>query len=178
MTTTVRRLGICVAAIAASVALQAAESVHIKPTVGDNHVLVSFELEDAYTDEVRDAIASGLRTKFTYDLELRVKVAGWFDRVIATADVTISDQYDNLTRRHTLTRIVDGRVEDVTVTEDEKIVREWLTTATRVPLCETAMLDASRDYYVRITTHTRPATSSILGLARTISGQVKFTFIP
>jgi len=27
-------------------------------------------------------------------------------------------QYDNLTRRHTLTRTVDGRSEDVLVTED------------------------------------------------------------
>ena len=41
--------------------------------------------------------------------ELRMKAPMWVDRVIATSVVTVSDRYDNLTRRHTLTRSVDGR---------------------------------------------------------------------
>src|SRR5439155_24051880 len=125
-----------------------------------------------------DAIASGLRTTFSYDLELRTKVPAWIDRVIATVNVTVSDQYDNLTRRHHLTREVDGRIESDEVTEDDAVVKTWLTTGTKVPLCNTSQVDSTRDYYVRITARTRPATGSFLGLPRTISGQVKFTFIP
>jgi hypothetical protein len=90
----------------------------------------------------------------------------------------VSDEYDNLTRRHHLTRSVDGRIEDDTVTEDEALVKTWLTTGTRIPICETSQVDATRDYYVRVTARARPATASFLGLPRTISGQVKFTFIP
>ena len=67
-----------------------------------------------------------------------------------------TDQYDNLTRRHTLTRTVDGRVEDVLVTEDDAVVKTWLTKWTRVPVADTARLDPARDYYVRVTTRTRP----------------------
>lgn len=165
------------ACIAAPVALRA-ESLQIRPTVHADHVLVSYELDDAFTDAIRDAISSGLRTTFTYELELRTKTAVWFDRVVATALVTVSDRYDNLTRRHTLTRTVDGRVQDEIVTDDEAVVRTWLTTGTRVPLCETSMLDPTRDYYVRVTTRARPVTTSILGLPRTVSGQARFTFIP
>ena len=161
----------------ASVAL-AAESLQIRPTVHDDQVIVSYELDDAYTDTVRDAIASGLRTTFTYELELRTKTSLWFDRVVATAVVTVSDRFDNLTRRHTLTRTVDGRVVEELVTEDDAVVRTWLTTGTRVPLCETSELDPARDYYVRVTTRARPATSSILGLPKTVSGQARFTFVP
>ena len=163
--------------LAATVVVRAAESLQIRPTVHDDEVIVSYELDDAYTDAVRDAIASGLKTTFTYELELRAKTSVWFDRVIATTLVTVTDHFDNLTRRHTLTRSIDGRVEEI-VTEDEATVRAWLTTGTRVPLCVTSLLDPARDYYVRVTTRARPATTSILGLPRTISGQIRFTFVP
>jgi hypothetical protein len=164
--------------LATAVTARAADDLRIRPTVADKVVVVSFELEDAYTDAVKQAISSGLKTTFTYDLELRTKSAVWVDRTVATSTVTITDQYDNLMRRHTLTRAIDGRVEDVTVTEDDAVVRAWLTKATRVPLCETSKLDATRDYYVRVTTRTRPVTGSLIGLQRTFSTQTRFTFIP
>src|SRR5258706_2406456 len=152
------------------------ETIRITPFINDNHVVVTFELRDAYTDAVREAIASGLRTTFTYELELRVR--GWVDRTIGTTIVATTDRYENLTRRHTLTRTVDGRVEEVLVTEDDGVVQAWLTKWTRVPLADIAKLDASRDYYVRVTTHAHPVGGSLLGTTRAITGQVKFTFVP
>ena len=83
---------------------RAAEGVRIVPVVGDDKVLVTVELADAYNDEVRDAISSGLRTTFTYDVELRMIVPAWVDRTIASSVVSVSDQFDNLTRRHRLSR--------------------------------------------------------------------------
>jgi len=162
-----------------AVAVRADENLQIKPVlIHDNHVVVSYVLEDAYNAAVKDAISSGLKTTFSYDLELRTKVPAWIDRVIATVNVTVTDEYDNLTRRHHLTRAIDGRIEDDTITEDDAVVKTWLTTGTRVPLCDTRQVDSTRDYYVRITAKTRPATSSFLGLPRTVTNQVKFTFIP
>ena len=152
------------------------ETLRITPFISDNHVVVSFELNDAYTDAVREAIASGLRTTFTYELELRTPA--WIDRTVGTTVVATTDRYDNLTRRHTLTRTVDGRVEDVLVTEDDAVVKTWLTKWTRVPVADTARLDPARDYYVRVTTRARPLGGSLLGLTKTITGQAKFTFVP
>ena len=97
----------------------AQETLRISTLTYNNRVVVSFELNDAYDEAVRDAIASGLRTSFTYTLELRTPA--WIDRTIGTTIVTTTDQYDNLTRRHTLTRTVDGRVDDVLVTEDDAV---------------------------------------------------------
>ena len=176
-----RRLLLCGAlalAIAAGTVVRAAESLRIVPITSDDTVVVSFELADAYSDEVKQAILSGLRTTFTYDIELRMYVPTWVDRTIATATVNISDQYDNLTRRHTLSRTVDGRVQDAATTEDDVTVRKWLTTLTRLPLCDTSKLDPSRDYYVRVIARARPHGGSILGWASAITGQAKFTFIP
>jgi Domain of unknown function (DUF4390) len=157
-------------------AARSQENLRITPSISDNHVVVSFELDDAYSDAVREAIASGLRTTFTYDLELRT--FAWIDRTVGTTSVSTTDRYDNLTRRHTLTRTVDGRVEGVLVTEDDSVVKTWLTKWIRVPVADTARLDPARDYYVRVTTRARPVGGSFLGLTKTITARARFTFIP
>ena len=162
--------------VLAAATVHSQETLRITTFINDNRVVVSFELNDAYNEAVREAIASGLRTTFTYQLELRTPA--WIDRTVGTAIVSATDQYDNLTRRHTLTRTVDGRVEDVLVTEDDAIVKTWLTKWSRVPVADTAKLDPTRDYYVRVSTRTRPLGGSLLGVTKTITGQVKFTFVP
>jgi len=162
--------------VLAAATVRSEETLRITPFISNNRVVVSFELNDAYTDAVREAIASGLRTTFTYELELRTPA--WIDRTVGTTVVAATDHYDNLNRRHTLTRTVDGRVEEVLVTEDAAVVKTWLTKWTRVPVADTARLDPARDYYVRVTTRARPLGGSLLGLTKTITGQVKFTFVP
>ena len=177
MRVTIRRILTCVILLlVVSAAPRAQETLRITPFISDGRVVVSFELNDAYNDSVREAIASGLRTTFSYELELRTPA--WIDRTIATTMVATSDQYDNLTRRHMLTRTVDGRVEEAMVTEDDAVVKTWLTKWVRVPVADTARLDPARDYYVRVTTRAKPLGGSLLGLTKTITGQVKFTFVP
>jgi hypothetical protein len=158
--------------------VRAAGTLRIVPTVRDDAVIVSAELADGYTDEVREAIASGLRTTFVYDVELRMAVPAWVDRTIASATVSISDNYDSLTRLHNLSRMVDGRVEEALVTGDEAVVRQWLMTLKRITLCRTSKLDAAREYYVRITARVRPPGASLLGWTNAVTSQAKFTFIP
>lgn len=173
-----RQLLGCALVVLAAVGVTAAESLRIVPLVHDKQMVVTLEIADAYTDDVREAIASGLRTTFTYDVELRMLVAGWVDRTIATSVVSISDQYDNLTRRHSLSRTVDGRIDEAVVTEDEEVVRRWLTQVERLPLCSTAKLERNRDYYVRVNARKRPTRTFPFPWTGPTSGQAKFTFIP
>src|SRR5678809_1626880 len=68
---TADRSGVRVGVLAFVLALSAvtavlAEGVRIVPLVRDDSVLVSFELTDGYTPEVKDAVHSGLKTTFTY----------------------------------------------------------------------------------------------------------------
>jgi hypothetical protein len=156
--------------------LSAQETLRIVPFISGERVVVSFELNDAYNDAVREAIASGLRTTFSYDLELRTRA--WVDRTIGTTVVATTDRYENLTRRHTLTRTIDGRLEDALVTENDAVVKTWLTKWNRVPVADTSKLDPAREYYVRVTTHTQSVGGSMLGVTKSITGQVKFTFVP
>jgi hypothetical protein len=165
--------------VVAAVALtHAAATLRIVPIVRDKSVIVSVELADAFTKEVRDSIASGLRTTITYDVELKMEASVWVDRTIASAVVTTSDHYDNLTRVHNLSRTIDGRLVDALVTENEALARQWLTTLKELPVCPTSKLDPHGEYYVRISARVRPPGASLLGLASAITNQAKFTFIP
>ena len=155
-----------------------AEGVRIVPLVRDDAVLVSFELTDGYTPAVKDAVHSGLKTTFTYEIELRQDVPAWVDRTIAASIVTNSVQYDNLTRRATLTRTLDGHVESTETTEDEGVIRQWMTTFQKMPLFKTAELEQNREYYVRVRATARPTNGSMLWpWGSGISGITKFTFL-
>src|SRR5438132_919896 len=142
----VRRAGLFRPAIAAfaflvfATSALAQDNVKIVPLVRDDAVLVSFELTDGYTPEVKDAVHSGLKTTFTYEIELRQDVPAWVDRTIAASVITNTVQYDNLTRRATLTRTLDGHVESTETTEDEAVIRQWRTTCPKMPRSKPAHL--------------------------------------
>jgi hypothetical protein len=157
---------------------QTSEGLRVVPITRDGHVLVSFDLKDGFTEDVRDAIKSGLKTTFTYAVELRLDVPGWMDRTIGTSTVGVSVEYDNLTRRYSITRLIDGRVDESRVTEDERLVRAYLTSGVKLPLFETGMLEPNREYYVRVRATARPSSGSILWpFGSGTSAQTKFTFL-
>jgi hypothetical protein len=158
---------------------QAADSFRLVPLVRDQMVYITFDLADGYTDEVRAAIKSGLQTSFTYTIDLRAEAPVWLDRTIASAVISASVQYDNLTRRHTVTRTLDGRVEETRVTEDEAVVKQLMTNFERIALFRTALLEANREYYVRVRAQVRPQAGGMLWpWSSGRSTQTKFTFIP
>src|ERR1051325_1168494 len=131
-----RRLLIFVFALVAAAPLRAqtGNTLRIVPLVRDDHVLVSFDLQDGFTDEVRAAIKSGLKTTFTYSIDLRLDVPGWVDRTIGTSNIGASVEYDNLPRRYSVTRVIDGHIDDTKITEDERVARESLTSIGKAPL--------------------------------------------
>src|SRR3990170_3148505 len=109
---------VLLAASAASVHGQDANALRVRPLVRDGQVLVTFALDGGLTDEMKAVVQSGLRTVFTYTVELKLKVPAWVDRTIASAVISTSVDYDNLTRRHTVTHAKNGRVEQSFVVED------------------------------------------------------------
>jgi uncharacterized protein DUF4390 len=154
-----------------------APDIRVTPIERDGQVLVSFELSDGFTPDVRDAIHSGLSTTFSYEVELR-RGSTWFDRTIAAVSIRATVHFDNLTRRYQMSRALDGRVEDARPTEDQESVRGWMTRFERIPLSTTSALETNVEYYVRVRAHTRPHNAWFFwpwdGIAL---GQAKFTFI-
>jgi hypothetical protein len=158
---------------------QIQQALRVIPLVRPEQVHVTFELRDGFTRDVRAAIHSGLKTTFTYTIDLRLDVAGWIDRTISTAVVTSSVEYDNLERKYDVERRVDGRVSETLLSASEDEVRNWMTHMKELRLFPTSLLQANREYYVRVTASARPSQSSMLWpFGSGTSAQAKFTFIP
>jgi len=160
-------------------ATSAAQGLRIVPLVRDGNIFVSFHMPEGYTQDVRAAIHSGLKTTFTYTVDLRTSVAVWLDRTIESVVVSTSVQYDNLTRRHTVVRTLDGRVEQALVIESDDEVRQLVTKIDRKLLFRTTNLEPNREYYVRVRAEIRPRNGALLWPWGSSSwAQAKFTFIP
>jgi hypothetical protein len=176
-------LRVLVAALIAVGSVSAADGVPdllVTPIARDGRVLVSFDLSEGLTAEIRDAIQSGLTTTFSYEVDLRRGASAWFDQTIASVTINATVRFDNLTRRYQMSRSVDGRVEDARPTEDPAAVARWMTHVEQLPVSRTAALEVNAEYYVRVRAHTRPHNSWFVwpwdrGL---VLGLAKFTFIP
>jgi hypothetical protein len=174
------RIGLAILALiaaTATLAAQGAKGLKVVPVVDRGHLYVSFELREGLTPDVRAAIDSGLKTIFTYSVDLRLDAAGWFDRTVAQAVVTNTVAYDSLLRQHTLERQIDGRNVGSETTKDALRVREWMTNVKDLELFSTGVLMRNRDYYVRVTASARPSYGSILWpFGSGTSAQTKFFF--
>jgi hypothetical protein len=167
--------------VAGAVVCATVQAIQVVPLAREGRVWVSFQLSDAFTDEVSDAIHSGLTTTFAYDVEIKRDGTLWFDRTVAAATVSASVKYDTLTRKFNVTRALDGRMEGAESTENEAIVRDMLTKFDRLPLFSSAVLEANAEYYLRVRARTSPRTSWALWPLwdrREVAGIAKFTFIP
>lgn len=154
--------------------------IRVTPLAREGQIFLSFEMQDAFTPEVRDAVLSGLNTTFAYDIELRRSTALWIDRSVNSATVAANVRYDTLTRRYHLTRRLDGRVLDTRTAEDETTVREWLTVFNKLAVFSTRRLEPNTEYYLRVHARTHPRDKMFRfpwdGIAA--SAMVKFTFMP
>ncbi len=170
----------CVVVVGSPALVGAQSDVRVATLARAEHVLVSLELPGAYTQEIRDAVASGLEATFSFDVELRRAVAFWFDRTLDRVAVSASVQYDGLAGRYRVTRMVDGRVEQVQVVEEEAAVRQLLTTLERLPLFSTRDLETNGDYRVRVRVDTRPRIAWFRWPwdRAAALGRASFTFLP
>ena len=170
----------CVVLVASPPVARAQGDVRVTTLAREDHMLVSLELPGAYTEEIRAAVASGLETTFSFDVELRQALAFWLDRTVDRTSVSASVQYDGLTGRYRVTRTVDGRVEQAQVVEEESAVRQLLTILERLPLFATRDLETNGDYRVWVRVDTRPRTEGFRWpWDRTLAlGRASFTFLP
>ena len=170
-------LAIVLAAAGVSAQSPQGQGLQVVPLVRGDHLLVSTELRAGLSPDVRAAIDSGLKTIFTFTIDLRLDAPGWFNRTIATSVVTNSVEYDNLRRLYTLERRIDGRNVRTETTEDVVRVRELMTSLKELQLFSTRLLQPNREYYVRVNATARPSYGSILWpFGSGTSAQTKFVF--
>ena len=166
-------------------AQQAAESgdnaiITVAPQARGDSIIVSFSTPRAVTPAIEQAIASGLPTTFTYDVELRRPSTFWFDKLVDSARIAVTVRFDPLTRRYHVMLLQDGRVAEERTTDKVEDMRRWVSTFERLPLFTTRELQEHTTYDVRVRGRTSPRhTWSFWPWARpSAHGSAGFTFLP
>jgi len=123
--------------------------VDVKVTVDAESYLASCRLDSGLTPEILEEIDAGLETTIGYRFQLLRRRVALPDETIARHRVKCTVRHDALTRQYTLTRRIDGEVQDTRVAGDAQAMRDFLTVIDRVPLARRSDLAPGQTYYLR-----------------------------
>jgi hypothetical protein len=82
----------------------------VRIAIAGGEILLSFRLEDGFTPEVRERIASGLPTSLTYELELMRDRKRWWDRGMEASRLEVVAMYNAVTREYLVNTKHDGKL--------------------------------------------------------------------
>ena len=118
----------------------------------EHDLYASFSLRDAFTEDVREKIATGLPVTFTYYLEVARRRPFWFDKVLLRKTVTTTVTFDTLTHQYTLSKSVNDEVTESSVAVNEYEMMRWMTNLERVRLADPTTLGGADDdsLYIRV----------------------------
>ncbi len=127
-----------------------ASAVRITPVLAEDKVMATFAAPTVYSSEVREAVQSGLAVTFAFTAELKRTSTLWFDRTIASADVSSTVKFDMLTGIYQVSKLRGGTVHWSQQTQKEEEMRLWMTEFERVLLDDVKALDGGSEYYIRV----------------------------
>ena len=153
--------------------------IEVTPVVRAGHVTATFAAPDAFTDDSRELVRSGVPVTFTYLVELRRPSALWLDSTVGSATVAAKVKFDSLTTQFQVTKEQDGHVTWSKNTAKEDEMRTWVTAFEAVPIRPQEPLEPNAEYYVRVRLDAHPQLKfSFWPFGRTdASGRADFTFI-
>lgn len=137
-------------ALALPSALAAAEVVELVPVVRSEGILVSFRVNEAFTDDIVAAIDTGLEVGFRYNVELKRVRRAWIDERTHSRQIRTTVSYDNLTKRYSLTREIDGEIDATEVVDNPEAMRHFMTSVESLLLFDVSLMEPNEEYYLRV----------------------------
>lgn len=129
---------------------EAAQIVDLVSLVRGGNLHVSFRVEDGFDEEIERAIETGLEVSFRYNVELKRVRGIWLDALIAKRQVRTMVSYDNLTKRYSLTREIDGEIDQTAVVADAHAMRGFMTSVDALSVFEVSVMEPNDEYYLRV----------------------------
>ncbi|MFQ5329891.1 MAG: DUF4390 domain-containing protein [Thermodesulfobacteriota bacterium] len=114
----------------------------------DGDLRISFEVANAFTGEVEEAIASGILTSLAFTIELHRKRRLWFDGAVARRYFRHTVKYDTLREEYSLLREENG-VESI-VEKSLAVVQEAMTKVEGLQLISMAELKRGKSYRITL----------------------------
>ncbi|MBI5183133.1 MAG: DUF4390 domain-containing protein [Nitrospinae bacterium] len=122
---------------------------NISITNMSKEIRISATLHNGFTENIVEAIESGVPVTFTYYLELCRKVPMWFDNKVSMRTIKRSLQYDTLKKEYEFTYL-DDKESSPKIIKGFDEIKELITRLDDVSLGSSKMLNPNNKYYVRI----------------------------
>ncbi|HKY33766.1 MAG TPA: DUF4390 domain-containing protein [Candidatus Polarisedimenticolia bacterium] len=125
-------------------------SIETSATAHD--LYASFSVRDAFDEDVRERLASGLPVEFTHYVEVARRRALWFDKTVLRKTITTTVTFDTLTRQYSLSKKVNDEVAETSVAVNEADMERWMTRLDQVRLGDPALMEGLEEgsLYIRV----------------------------
>lgn len=115
---------------------------------GDAYV-ASCRLEGGLTPDVEEEIAAGIPKTIEFRLQVYRRRAAFADQLVLKRRIECTVLHDSLTQQYTLTRRVDGELQESQVTDAAPAMRAFMTALDGVPLVRVDSLEPESEYYLK-----------------------------
>ncbi|MDX1643789.1 MAG: DUF4390 domain-containing protein [Thermoanaerobaculia bacterium] len=107
---------------------------HLQVAIGNQQIAISAELDNAFDDELRERLASGLPTELTYRFALYKDRKRWFDGELAKSTYQVIAMYNAVSREYLVNFKHDGKLTETRVVRDLVELERAMTALDRVPV--------------------------------------------
>jgi hypothetical protein len=125
---------------------QDARLTNIIVTNTSDDLLMYLNVEDAFIDEIKKAILSGVPTTFSFFITLYKVRNLWFDNNLADLKISHTIKYNNLKKEFTVTRSESGKS---VVTQSFGEAQKLMSEIDRLKIIPLSMLEKGSHYQIR-----------------------------
>ncbi len=113
-----------------------------------DHLLLFFNAEEAFNEEICKGIQSGIPTSFSYFLTLNNVRNFWIDKEIVDLELTYTIKYNNLKKEYTVTNSWANSKPKITKSFEE--AKRFMTEIDSYKICKMEKLEKGEQYQVQI----------------------------
>lgn len=125
-----------------------AELGNIKLANTRDDLLIYFEVENAFTDKITQAVQKGIPTAFSFYVFLYKTDTSWIDKEIAEVQIKSTIKYNSLKEEYSVSR--PWKEEQLLVTKSFEEARSWMTEVDNLRVIPLEDLVKGDKYQIRI----------------------------
>lgn len=113
-----------------------------------DELLTYFEVKNAFTDKIIQAVHNGIPTTFSFSVSLYQTSDSWLDKKIAEVETTSTVKYNSLKKEYTVSRI--WKNEKPSTTQSFEEAKTWMTEIDNLAVIPIDRLKKGDKYQIRI----------------------------
>ncbi len=122
---------------------------NIKVVVTGGKLVLNASLKNGLSEEIIEAIKSGVPVSITYKAALKTKSPLFFNKKVTTRIIKRSIEYDTLQEEYNLINDIDKQI-TTKITDDFDEALSSMTTLENIPLIETNKLNKEKKYFAEV----------------------------